>query len=91
MGGPYTPRTDALQIPYLWEGRRVTTPRLVREAHRRNLPVHVWVVDDPDLMRRLLSWGVDAIQTDRPDLLSRVLHEQAGRPPPPGHLHPPGE
>ena len=82
-GGPYTPPVDALQIPEHWKGRRVLTPRLVREAHRRNIPVHVWTVDDPDDMRRLLAWGVDAIQSDRPDLLSRVLEEEAGRPPPP--------
>lgn len=83
-GGPYTPRTDALQVPLWWEGRQVTTPRLVREAHRRNLPVHVWTVDEPETMRSLLSWGADGIQTDRPDLLARVLHEETGRPLPPG-------
>lgn len=82
-GGPYTPRVDALQIPETWKGHRVLTPRLVREAHRRNIPVHVWTVDDPDDMRRLLDWGVDAIQSDRPDLLSEVLEDVAGRPPPP--------
>ncbi len=56
------------------------TPRFVREAHRRNIPVQVWTVDDPDDMRRLLSWGVDGIQSDRPDLLAEVLSEVAGRP-----------
>lgn len=89
-GGFYCPRTDALQVPYRWEGRQVTTPRFVREAHRRNLPVHVWTIDDPDLMHTLLAWGVDGIQTDRPDLLARVLHEETGRPLPPG-LTPDGE
>lgn len=83
-GGPYTPRTDALQIPWFWEGRQVTTPRIIRMAHRRNLPVHVWTVDHPDRMRTLLRWGADGIQTDRPDLLAAVLHEEAGRPLPPG-------
>lgn len=82
-GGPYTPPVDVLQIPEWWKGRRVLTPRLVRQAHRRNIPVHVWTVDDPDDMRRLLEWGVDAIQSDRPDLLSEVLVEEAGRPLPP--------
>ncbi len=83
-GGPYTPATDALQIPYRWEGRQVTTPALIREAHRRNLPVHVWTVDDPARMEELLGWGVDGIQTDRPDLLAEVLHRRTGRPLPPG-------
>ncbi|MSR22293.1 MAG: glycerophosphodiester phosphodiesterase [Gemmatimonadetes bacterium] len=83
-GGPYTPRTDALQIPYRWKERQIVTPRLVREAHRRNLPVHVWLVDEPEVMRLLLSWGADGIQTDRPDILARVLHEETGRPLPPG-------
>jgi len=35
-------------------------------------------------MRRLLGWGVDGIQSDRPDLLAQVLVEVAGRPAPPG-------
>lgn len=84
LGGPYVPRTDALQIPDRWEGRAVTTPRLIRAAHAKNLPVHVWTIDEPDAMRRLLAWGVDAIQSDRPDVLARVLHEETGRPLPPG-------
>ena len=83
-GGPYTPRTDALQIPYRWEGRHVATPRLIREASRRNLAVHVWTVDDPEVMRTLLAWGVGGIQTDRPDILAGVLCAETGRPPPPG-------
>lgn len=87
-GGPYTPRTGALQVPFRWEGRQVTSERLIREAHRRNLPVHVWTVDDVETMRSLLRWGADGIQTDRPDLLARVLHEEVGRPAPPGLLDP---
>ena len=83
-GGPYTPAADALQVPPTWKGVRVVTPRFVEEAHRRNLSVHVWTVDDADDMERLLSWGVDGIQTDRPDLLAQVLTDTWGRPPPPG-------
>lgn len=83
-GGPYTPGADALQVPETHRGIRIVTPRFVREAHRKGLAVHVWTVDDPADMLRLLSWGVDGIQTDRPDLLASVLVETAGRPPPPG-------
>ncbi|MEX0856185.1 MAG: glycerophosphodiester phosphodiesterase [Gemmatimonadota bacterium] len=82
-GGLYTPPVEALQIPYAWEGRQVASPRFLEEAHRRNLAVHVWTVDEPDVMRELLQWGVDGIQTDRLDLLARILHEETGRPLPP--------
>jgi|TARA_B100000809_G_scaffold175019_1_gene172314 glycerophosphoryl diester phosphodiesterase len=83
-GGPYTPRTDVLQVPEHWKGIRIVSRAFVRAAHRRNLPVQVWTVDDPESMRRLLAWGVDGIQSDRPDILAQVLTEVAGRPPPPG-------
>ncbi len=77
------PRFDVLQVPEVWNGIRVVAPRFLDEAHRMNLAVHVWVVDQEHEMRRLLSWGVDGIQTDRLDVLSRVLSDVAGRPPPP--------
>jgi glycerophosphoryl diester phosphodiesterase len=73
-----------LQVPERWKGLRVVSRRFVREAHRLNLPVQVWTVDRGADMRRLLAWGVDGIQTDRPDVLSRVLTELVGRPVPPG-------
>lgn len=84
LGRLVTPAVDAFQVPNTRKGRPFVTRRFVEEAHRRNIPVHVWVVDDPDEMRRLLALGVDAIQSDRPDLLARVLHEETGRPLPPG-------
>jgi len=81
-GGPYTPSADVLQVPETWNGLRIVSPRFVREAHRRNLPVQVWTVDNPKDMERLLEWGVDGIQTDRPDVLAEVLSRVAGRPVP---------
>ena len=83
-GGPYTPGADVFQVPPSWKGLSVVTRRFVRFAQRRNIPVHVWTVDEPDEMRRLLALGVDAIQTDRPDRLAEVLVEERGRTPPPG-------
>ncbi len=80
----YTPRVDALQVPDVWKGRRVVTPRFLEVAHRQNIAVHVWTVDEVDDMRRLLGWGVDGVQTDRPDRLARLLTEEFGRPPAPG-------
>jgi glycerophosphoryl diester phosphodiesterase len=62
------------QVPEVAGDTRVVSPRFVRDAHAANLPVKVWTVDDADDMRRLLSWGVDAIITDRPDTGVRVVH-----------------
>jgi glycerophosphoryl diester phosphodiesterase len=42
-------------------------------AHRRGIDVHVWTVNDPAQMMRLLDLGVDGIMTDRADLLRDVL------------------
>ncbi|HZG44606.1 MAG TPA: glycerophosphodiester phosphodiesterase, partial [Longimicrobium sp.] len=80
----YRPPVDAFQMPERSGGRQVLTPRWIAEAHANNVAVHVWTVDDEADMRRLLSWGVDGVITDRPDRLARVLHEAAGRPLPPG-------
>lgn len=84
----YVPTVDAFQMPEWYGGKRVLTPRLVRDAHGKNIAVHVWTVDEVADMNRLLEWGVDGIVTDRPDRLARVLHERRGRPLPPGP--PPG-
>jgi glycerophosphoryl diester phosphodiesterase len=83
FGRFHTPACDALQIPEVYLGVRVLSHRFLREAHQRNLPIHVWTVDDPGDMRRLVAMGVDGIQTDRPDLLAAVLSEAVGRPLPP--------
>lgn len=62
-----------LQVPVSHRGLSVVTPSLVRAAHARHLPVHVWTVDQEAEMERLLDMGVDGIITDRPSLLRDVL------------------
>jgi glycerophosphoryl diester phosphodiesterase len=89
-GSPYTPAADIFQVPERRGSLRVVTPRFIREAHRLSIPVQVWTVNQEEDMRRLLEWGVDGIQTDRPDLLARVLTERVGRPVPPGAREEPG-
>lgn len=67
----------ALQIPVTYEIRsrspRVLTPRLLRHAHLAGKVVHVWTIDDPEEMHRLLDMGVDGIVSDRTDLLKQVF------------------
>jgi glycerophosphoryl diester phosphodiesterase len=67
------PPYQALQGPETYKGLRVVTPGFVRAAHNRELRVDVWTIDEESDMRRLLSYGVDGIMTDRPDVLARVL------------------
>ena len=57
------------QIPEMAGTTRVVSPRFIDHAHRAGLGVQVWTVDDVDDARRLIGWGVDALITDRPDLL----------------------
>jgi glycerophosphoryl diester phosphodiesterase len=85
-GGPYTPPVDVLQVPEHWRGFRIVTPAFIEAAHRRNIPVQVWTVDEVEDMKRLLEWGIDGIQSDRPDLLADVLTDFAGRPPAPARM-----
>ena len=63
----------ALQIPERSRGLAVVTPRLVAAAKARNIDVHVWTVNDPDDMRRLIDMGVDGIITDYPDRMAAIL------------------
>ena len=62
-----------LQVPVRFGPIRVVDRRLVEEAHRRSLQVHVWTIDDANEMNRLLDLGVDGLMTDRPELLREVL------------------
>ena len=57
------------QIPE-WAGTtRVVSPRFVGDAHRAGLGVQVWTVNTESDARRLMDWGVDALITDRPDVM----------------------
>jgi glycerophosphoryl diester phosphodiesterase len=52
------------------------TPSLVRKAHTAGKQVHVWTVNAPEAMLRMIERGVDNIITDDPALLARVMRER---------------
>jgi glycerophosphoryl diester phosphodiesterase len=46
----------------------LVSPMLVRLAHARGIPVLAWTVNDPAVVERLDSYGVDAISSDDPGM-----------------------
>jgi glycerophosphoryl diester phosphodiesterase len=60
-------------VPVRYRAIPVVTAGFVRRAHELGLYVHVWTINDPAEMHRLLDLGVDGIVSDRADLLKSVL------------------
>ena len=52
------------------------TPSLIRRAHAAGKDIHVWTVNKPEVMVRMIERGVDNIITDDPALLARVIKER---------------
>ncbi|MGH9068735.1 MAG: glycerophosphodiester phosphodiesterase [Acidimicrobiales bacterium] len=64
---------QALQLPVELQGMTLVDQTTVAAAHRAGLAVHVWTIDDPAEMQRLVALGVDGIMSDRPSVLAGVL------------------
>ena len=80
-GGRYRPPPATyVQVPPAFGGRTVVDTALLQVAHACGWGVHVWTIDDPDEMVRLLDLGVDGIMTDRPTVLRQVLTERRAWP-----------
>jgi glycerophosphoryl diester phosphodiesterase len=60
------------QVPETAGLIRVVSPTFVQHAHLAGLEVQVWTVDDAPDMERLLTWGVDALISNRPDVAVSV-------------------
>lgn len=54
-------------------GIPVVTQDFVDDAHAAGVAVHVWTINDCEEMLQLLNLGVDAVMTDRPQLLEQLL------------------
>ena len=63
----------ALQIPTTDYTVNLGTSRLVNYAHKYDIAVQYWTINDPDEMAYLQSIGADAIMTDVPDKGAQVL------------------
>lgn len=63
----------ALQIPTTDYTVNLGTSRLVNYAHKHNIAVQYWTINDPEEMTYLQSIGADAIMTDVPDRATMLV------------------
>lgn len=75
-GSAPPPGPMVLQVPPAFGGRPVVTPAFLDHAHAHGLPVHVWTVNEPAEIDRLLELGVDGVMSDFP---GRVVEAIAAR------------
>lgn len=62
-----------LDLDFLALNAAAATPALIRRAHRRDIQVYAWTINDPVQMSVMFSRGVDGLITDHPDLARQVL------------------
>jgi len=67
------------QLPTEELGFNLATKNLVNTAHRHNLAVHYWTINDPEEMRHLIDIGADGIMTDYPHRLQEVYESYQGK------------
>ena len=67
---------SALQIPAnQYRVVRLGTKKIVDYAHRYNIAVQYWTINDPDEIERLNDIGADAIISDTPDIAYKIIKE----------------
>jgi len=76
LSGLISPQYQALQVPFATSetyGIPVMTAAFIKAAHAKNLKVETWTLDDPELLKQYMKWGLDGVDTDRPDLIMKTL------------------
>ncbi|MBO4666558.1 MAG: hypothetical protein J5666_00320 [Bacilli bacterium] len=69
-----------LQIPtsYTIKGVKLTLDRktIIKRAHRRNIAVQYWTINDAEEMKALAELGCDCIMTDDPELFNQIFGDK---------------
>lgn len=73
------PGAMALQVPAGFGNRPLVTRQFVDHAHAHGLFVHVWTVNAPAEMHRLLDLGVDGLMSDFPARVVQVAAQRLAR------------
>ncbi|MFI5060411.1 MAG: glycerophosphodiester phosphodiesterase [Actinomycetales bacterium] len=66
----------AVQVPERRGPLTLVTRHTVSVLHAAGVEVHVWTVNDPAQMTRLLDLGVDGLVTDRCDVLKALVNSR---------------
>lgn len=69
--------TRKLDVDLLSMNLHQVTAKRVRANRRAGLQTHVWTVNDPADMARMLDYGVDNLITDEPAQLRAMITERA--------------
>ena len=67
---------DLLQVPPNRYIVNMGTSKLVNYAHKNNIAIHYWTINDTEKMKFLQNIGADGIITDIPDVAYEVLKTQ---------------
>ncbi len=68
------PKYSALQIPYRLAGFNLGTTKIINYAHRYDLAVQYWTINEADEIDYLNSIGADCIMSDDPYLAYTVIN-----------------
>lgn len=78
----YGPKFQCLQIPTGYDLNSddkddliLDVKTVIRRAHRANISVQYWTINEEEEMKELIKLGCDIIMTDKPDVLYRVIEE----------------
>jgi glycerophosphoryl diester phosphodiesterase len=67
---------DCAQVPVRQGRITIVDEHFLQAAHVRGIAVHVWTIDDPVEMDRLLDLGVDGIMTDQATVLRAAMERR---------------
>ena len=67
---------DCLQMPSRVGRIRLVNRATVDQIHAAGRQLHVWTVNNPTEMRRMLALGVDGLMTDRAEVLRDLLRAE---------------
>jgi glycerophosphoryl diester phosphodiesterase len=65
-----------LKVRWLLLESRILSKDLIHAAHRHGFKVIGWVVNRKRRMRKLIEWGIDGIESNKPDLFNYFLDSE---------------